>query len=400
MKSNTQSDNLIWRLLRRNISPAQLAGYALSNFVGLAIILTALQFYIEVSSVFEDDDSFMSRDYISVSPKVTGLGSLSGPGPETLDSTAIADIARQDWARRVGRYTSARYNVTASLDMGGRGMSTALFFESVPDEFFDITPPGWTFDPESPEIPIVLSKDYLTLYNFGFASSRGLPQLSEEIMGVIPLKISISGRGHQIWLPAHIVGFSSRLNTIAVPDEFMQWANDNFGEGDSATSRVIVELSKPGDPAIKEYLASHGMEMAGDKADSSSAAYFLSILTVVVVGIGLVISLLAFFILMLSIYLLLQKNKDKLHDLMLLGYSPSEVSRQYCRMVAMINGAVCIGAIIVMLISRAIIHGPLSRIGVEASGPYITVGIGVAAMIAVTLLNFASIRRRVTSYFN
>lgn len=400
MKTNAQSDNLIWKLLRHNISTSQMAGYALSNFVGLAIILTALQFYIEVSAVFEDDDSFMSRDYISVSPKVTGLGSLSDPEPETFDSAAIADIARQDWARRVGKYTSARYNVTASLDMGGKGMSTVLFFESVPDEFFDITPPGWTFDPERPELPIVISKDYLTLYNFGFASTRGLPQLSEELIGVIPLRISISGRGHQMWLPAHIVGFSSRLNTIAVPEEFMEWANDNFGEGDSVTSRIIVELSKPGDPAIKEYLASHGMEMAGDKADSSSAAYFLSILTAVVVGIGFVISLLAFFILMLSIHLLLQKNREKLRDLMLLGYSPALVSKQYCRMVAVINAGVCAGAIIAMLISRAIVHGPLSRIGVEPEAPYITVSIGVAAMIAVTLLNFASIRRRIIRYFN
>jgi len=399
MNGKTQSDNLIWKLLRHNISTSQMAGYALSNFVGLAIILTALQFYIEVSPVFDDDDSFMSRDYISVSPKVTGFGSLSGPAPETFDSATIADIARQDWARHVGKYTSARYNVTATLDMGGNGMSTALFFESVPDEFFDITPPGWTFDSERPEIPIVISKDYLALYNFGFASTRGLPQLSEEIIGVIPLKVSISGRGHQMWLPAHIVGFSSRLNTIAVPEEFMQWANDNFGEGDPVTSRVIVELSKPGDPAIKEYLASHGMEMAGDKADSSSAAYFLSILTAVVVGIGLVISLLAFFILMLSIHLLLQKNKDKLRDLMLLGYSPAQVSRQYCRIVAIINGAVCAGAIIAMLISRAIVDGPLSRIGVEASTPYITVGIGMTAMIAVMLLSFASIRHKVIRYF-
>lgn len=400
MNGKTQSDNLIWKLLRHNISTSQMAGYALSNFVGLAIILTALQFYIEVSPVFDDDDSFMSRDYISVSPKVTGFGSLSGPAPETFDSATIADIARQDWARHVGKYTSARYNVTATLDMGGNGMSTALFFESVPDEFFDITPPGWTFDSERPEIPIVISKDYLALYNFGFASTRGLPQLSEEIIGVIPLKVSISGRGHQMWLPAHIVGFSSRLNTIAVPEEFMQWANDNFGEGDPVTSRVIVELSKPGDPAIKEYLASHGMEMAGDKADSSSAAYFLSILTAVVVGIGLVISLLAFFILMLSIHLLLQKNKDKLRDLMLLGYSPAQVSRQYCRIVAIINGAVCAGAIIAMLISRAIVDGPLSRIGVEASTPYITVGIGMTAMIAVMLLSFASIRHKVIRYFS
>lgn len=36
--------NIVWQLLRRNISVGQLAGYAVANLVGLAIVLTAVQF--------------------------------------------------------------------------------------------------------------------------------------------------------------------------------------------------------------------------------------------------------------------------------------------------------------------------------------------------------------------
>ena len=43
--------NLIGKLLRKNISTAQIAGYALANFVGLTIIMTALQFYFDADSV-------------------------------------------------------------------------------------------------------------------------------------------------------------------------------------------------------------------------------------------------------------------------------------------------------------------------------------------------------------
>ncbi|MCM1504101.1 MAG: ABC transporter permease [Muribaculum sp.] len=400
MKHAIESNALIWRLVRHNISPAQLVGYALSNLVGLAIILTALQLYMEASSVLESDDSLMSRDFICLSPKVDGLGPLTGSSLETIDSATISDIQRQPWARRVGVFTSARYNVAAYLDMGGRNMSTSLFFESVPDEFFDKLPPGWTFSAEQPEIPIVISKDYLTLYNFGFASTHGLPQLSEAMIGLVPLKVSVSGRGRQQWFPARIAGFSSRLNTIAVPEEFMQWANDNFGEGSPTTSRVIVELSQPGNPDIKEFLNSHDLEMAGDKADTSATAYFLAMLTAVVIGIGVAISLLSFFILILSIHLLLQKSRDKLRDLMLLGYSPSQVARPYYRLIAIVNVSVGLLAVAAMLAARAAIHSALSTLQISFTNPWATISIGAAVIIAGTLMNFAFIRRKIIRYFD
>lgn len=63
------SKSIVWRLLRRNISIGQLAGYAVANLVGLAIVLTAVQFYRDVTSARDEDDSFISRDYIIVSKK-------------------------------------------------------------------------------------------------------------------------------------------------------------------------------------------------------------------------------------------------------------------------------------------------------------------------------------------
>ncbi len=244
------NSSIVWRLLRRNISIAQLAGYAIANLAGLAIVLTALQFYRDVTAVWSDEDSFISRDYIIISQKVSSIGSLLGNSSAGFSEAEIADIESQPWVRRVGRFTTAGFNVSASVDMGGRGMSTALFLESIPDDFIDITPSDWHYTPgKDRTVPIILSKEYLTLYNFGFASSRGLPQVSESMMGMIPIRLSVSGNGSQQWLQARIVGFSSRLNTIAVPEEFMEWANASFAdEPASAPSRLIVEVNTPDGP--------------------------------------------------------------------------------------------------------------------------------------------------------
>lgn len=67
----------------------------------------------------------------------------------------------------------ADYRVTGSVGMGGIGFSTYLFFESVPDRFLDVDSQAWHYEPGSRDIPIVIPRNYLNLYNFGFARSQG-----------------------------------------------------------------------------------------------------------------------------------------------------------------------------------------------------------------------------------
>lgn len=392
--------SIVWRLLRRNISPGQIAGYALANLVGLAIVLTALQFYRDFSGTDSDgDDAFALKDYIVISKPVSILNTL-GAGSATFSPEEIAKLQAQPWVKRTGSFTSADFNVYASLNMGGRGMSTYLFFESVPDDFFDVKPKEWTFNPENPEITIVISKDYLALYNFGFAATRGMPQLSEDLIKKVPLKIRLSGNGRMGEYEAKIVGFSSRLNTIAVPEDFLEWANAEYsGNMPHDPSRLIVEVTNPGAPEVNDYIRSHGYEVAGDKEQSGKSSYFLSVATAVVVGVGVMISLLAFFILLLSIYLLLQKSREKLRDLMLLGYTPGGVSVYYCRLVAGVNVAVLIAAIVVMLISSGWWNSRLGTLGMSQSSVWPTIGIGAAIMGVITVANILIIRSRIRRMF-
>ena len=122
-------------------------------------------------------------------------------------------------------------------------MSTQMFFESVPDAYIDVKSADWRFDEQSDFLPIILPRNYLNLYNFGFAQSRNLPQLSEGVLGLVNVDIHISGNGKSRSFKGNIVGFSNRLNTILVPDRFMQWANGEFGNREvKDPSRLIVEV--------------------------------------------------------------------------------------------------------------------------------------------------------------
>lgn len=391
--------SLLRRLLRKNISAAQLIGYSIANLLGLTIVMTAIHLYTDIHTLISPDshDTLISRDYLIISKQISLSGSLfSNDDPTRFTTDEINQLKTQPWVRQIGTFTSAEYQVAAAVDLGGRSMSTYLFFESIPEEFFDVTPPGWQFDPDDPhaQIPIIISRDYLTLYNFGFATSRGMPQISESMISMIPLRISISGAGHQQWFPARIAGFSSRINTIAVPSQFMDWANEHFADTKpQSPSRLIIETNTPGDPAIARYLREHDYQAAGDKIDNSRASYFLSTLTIIVIAIGAIISLLAFLILLLSIHLLMQKNRTTLHRLMLLGYTPHQVASPYYILTASINATILLLSIIVTLIAAPLWQTPLSAIGLTPTSPLTSIIAGTIIILLITAGNFIAIAR-------
>lgn len=391
---------LVRRLLRRNVSVAQTCGYAFASLVGLSIVLCAIQFYRDASGIFGADGSVNSRDFMVVSKQI-GFNDRN----TSFTPDEIADLKAQPWVKAVGEFTASRFKAAISLDFAGRGLASETFFESLPAEFFDKLPADWSFDPADgaeADVPIVLSRDYLSLYNFGFAATRGLPTLRENEIGMIPLTLTLRGRdGQTAVMRGHIAGFSSRINTIAVPEEFMHWANERFAPGSAqeAPSRLVIETDKPGDPAIARYLDNNGLDIAGDKIDNSAAAYMLRLFTGIVLAVGAIISVLAFFILLLSIFLLLQKNRGKLRQLMLLGYSPAEVARPYIHMVVAVNAAILAGGCIVAVLAAGIWRPALATVGAAQTSIWPTILAGAALMAIVSVLSVVSIRSRVRRDF-
>ena len=392
--------NIIQRLLRKNLSMAQLVGFTLANFIGLLIVLLGLQFYTDVRSIWQDEDSFMQKDYLVINKRVSGSGLLTGERA-SFSADEIADIERQSWVRKVGRFSSADYRLSASIEQAGRSMSTYMFFESIPSEFVDVDSDEWGYEEGDNVVPIIISKDYLSLYNFGFASSTGLPQFSETMIGSIPMRLRISSANGSAELQGRIVGFSNRLNTILVPQEFMDWSNSRYGRTAGARadpSRLIIDVSSPGDVKIKVYIAEHGYEIAGDKANST-ASYFLNVATGVVLAIGAVITVLSLFVLLLSISLLMQKNRQKMHSLIMLGYELKEVGRPYRQLVVAVNAVAYLLAAGAMLAMRMLYIDAVRAMGASDATVWLSLGVGAAITLAVVLFNIISINRKVASAF-
>lgn len=324
-------NNLVWKLLRQHISIGQLTGFFFANLFGMVIVLLSAQFYKDVVPIFTEGDSFMKKEYMIATKKVSTLGSLAGKN-NAFSSEEIEELKRQPFTQSVGTFTPSQFKVSAGLAMQSAGvhLSTEMFFEAVPDEFVDVSLDQWHFDESSHTIPIIIPRNYLNLYNFGFAQSRSLPKLSEGVMSLIQMNIRIKGNGQVEEYKGNIVGFSNRLNTILVPQSFMDEANKNFAPNSQpAPSRLIIEVNNPADASIAKYFQQKGYETEDGKLDAGKTTYFLRLIVGIVLAVGLFISLLSFYLLMLSIFLLLQKNTMKLESLLLIGYSPSKVALPY-----------------------------------------------------------------------
>lgn len=341
---------MIWKLLKQHINPSQLLGFSLANVCGMVIVLLAIQFYRDVLPAFTQGDSFLKGDYVIVSKKISTLGTLVGK-QTTFSTRDIEEIEEQPFVKRVGSFLPSQFKVMAGMGLQGVTMSTDLFFESVPDAYVDVQSDRWKFDPESGIIPIIIPRNYLNLYNFGFAQSRNLPQLSEGVIGMVNLDIRMAGNGQVGQMKGRIVGFSSRLNTILVPEAFIRWANARYGTGKEAEpSRLVIEVSNPADERIVQFFQQKGYEQEGNELEAGKTTWFLKVVVGVVLSVGLLISVLSFYILILSVYLLLQKNMRKLETLLLIGYSPVQVARPYQLLTIGLN-------LLVLLLGLGIVAG-------------------------------------------
>ncbi len=397
-------NRLLYRLLSRHLNAGQLAGFVLANLCGMTIVLAAVQFATDIIPMFTGSDSFMKPGQMVMAKHVSTVRTLTGKAP-TFTQKEIADVRHQPFVSDVGTFTPSLFSVVATLGSQKLGVefSTEMFFEAVPDAFMDVDISRWHWKEGDEEVPIVLPRNYLNLYNFGFASSQGLPALSESLVSMVKIRFILRGSAGRKDLTGRVVAFSKKLNTILVPQAFMDEMNTTLSpERKPEPSRLIVTVSNPADERIAEYLSNHSYETEADDAEAARTAHLLRIIISIVLVVGLIISALAFYVLLLSIFLLLQKNTEKIDTLLLIGYSPQAVACPYHLLTISLNTLVLILSVIIVLLLRGYYLPLFGQLYPSYSAASLSPALltGVALYLLVTLLNYVAIRRKVMSVWH
>jgi hypothetical protein len=127
--------------------------------------------------------------------------------------------------------------------------------------------------------------------------------------------------------------------------------------------------------------------------------YFLRLLSLVVLSVGALISVLSIYLLLLSIYLLLQKNTRQLENLLLLGYTRAQLVAPYVLVTALMEVLVLGLSLLLVFYARSYYVGAAERLlSDEVGGTMVyTLVIGLGIFAVTSLCNALAIRRKIHS---
>jgi hypothetical protein len=314
----------------------------------------SIQFYIDLNDLTESEDQF-----VIINKEVSSFGAKAKFTPEEIQK-----IQDQPFIKKVGQFSASNYRVSAGSAL--LNFRTDLFFESVPDEFVDVKSEDFKWSKGDIVIPVVVARDYLALYNFGFAASQGLPKIPFESIQEVSLDVLIKGQGKRKNFKGRIVGFSDRINSIIVPQSFMEYSNKNFQDYEpKGSSRLIISSDNPFSDTFRNFMKDNGYELSSGRLIGGETAALIRTLIAVVAVIGFLIVLLSVFIFVLNFQLMVSKSSRDIRLMLQLGYKQNQIGQILKKHLMFLFGMVMLLTILFFGIFRSFIVSFFTKQGME-----------------------------------
>lgn len=318
-------NKLLWKILLNKQGKWQFFIAGAGFCIGLFILLLSVQLYYDFNQVlFAQQEKENQTSFLLINKTVTLLNtfdkSVSGFTPAEIDT-----IKQQDFFVSIGEFQTNQFAISANLTMQ-LGFSTDLFFEAIPDKFIDNKPDEFKWEQEKNFVPVIISTEFLNLYNFGYAMTQGLPQLPPDAIKMVPFDVTIKGKGKEKKSSARVVAFSDRIPSVLVPLDFMNWANTEFGEGAKSPSRLIAEVKDAGDERMKLFLEKKKYITNQEQMKTQKAGAVLKMVITLTGAVGVLFVALSFVIFVLNFQLVLSRAKQEVDILLNIGYTRQSIS--------------------------------------------------------------------------
>ena len=375
-------NNLLRKLIKAGSGRTRFILAITGLSIAMILILSAVQLQANYNDLLHSKTNQDSiANFLVIHKPVTGK-SMDGA---TLGKEDIDDLKRQSFTQAVGVLTPSRFKVSAS---GGNNVPfyTEMFFESVPDEFIDVKSDAWNWGESSQFIPMVVPNAFLDMYNFGFAASQSLPQLSQQLVMSLPIQINIIGPQGVVHYYAKVVGFSDRISSVLVPQKFMDWANSKFGtETNAKPSRVVIRTTDAGNPQLATYLDQHGLQTDKDKTRFSKYRQIVDLVVNISWITGALMLLFALLIFTLFIQLTIASSKEDIALLITLGAAPKQLYRFLMKQFFPANVVIVFVVLVVIALLQLLLKNILAAQSIFITS-YLSLFTVVAAFLILMVL--------------
>ena len=181
---------LLNTLLRKTIRGGVGKGRFIMASVGLSVavilLLSATQASVDFKQLLYGNQQNGGAEFLVINKMITNEN-MTQKEALLFTSAEIEEIKKQDFVEAIEPVKASTFKVAAQSPSTALPFYTDLFFEAVDTHFLDIKTNEWKWQEGQYDIPIVMPNDFFDLYNFAFAPSQGLPQLSAETFIALPI---------------------------------------------------------------------------------------------------------------------------------------------------------------------------------------------------------------------
>lgn len=313
--------------------------------IGVLLLLSSIQMYININQLLKNKNPKKDGyDYISVTKTITNENMARD---HSFSEADIDELKKQPGIDDASPLLANKFLVKAT---GGSRIpfSADMFLEAIDEKFIDTVPKNFTWKEGQAVIPFIISSDYLELYNTVFAPSRGLPQISESSITAIIIQLECFGINGTQTFGGNVVALSDRINSVLVPQSFLVWANQHFGNSTKVNpSRIFIKTKDANSPVFLSFLEQKNYHVNKDKTKFGRIKQVLQAIVSGLAGFGILVILLAMVLFSFYLQLMIARSKENLQLLLTIGYSPNWLSKTVAKKWIPVYVMVIISAIVV-----------------------------------------------------
>ena len=308
----------------------QLTLALVGTFLGLFFLFTSLHFLHKIYTYGENSE-MLSKNTIVIQKKVTSGPLLGLNNPEFSDEQ-IDEVRSMEFVESCDPIRSNTFDVVLSIDDPLiPAFNSNIYVQSVHEDYLDVKTDHWDWDEGSKTLPIIMPRDFLMMMN-NFLSASNIPQLSDDLVLDLKIDLNIGPRNYRETIHARIVGFTNELSSILVPEYFLNWANQKYGEKDKEVISQLVVKSKDGQFGLLEnYLEENEFESKKSQLLIAKLKSTLGVLLTIISAISLLAVFLSMLVLIQYLQLIMTKNDYEIRTLLRLGHAPNQLIKVFLR---------------------------------------------------------------------
>jgi hypothetical protein len=379
----------------------QLVLASLGTFLGLFFLFTSLHFLHKIYNYGENTE-MLSKNTIVVQKKVKS-GSLLGLNSSEFSSQEIEEIRSKSFVEKCDPIRSNTFKVVLQIDDPLiPAFNSDIYVQSVKKGYLDVKTDRWDWDENSDILPIIMPRDFLMMMN-NFLSASSIPQLSDNLVLDLKINLKIGTRNNRETIHARIVGFTNELSSILVPEEFLLWANQKYGEKDKEEISQLVVKSNDGQFGLLEkYLDEKELESKKSQLIIAKLKSALSVLLSIISIVSLLTVFLSILVLIQYLQLILTKNDYEIRTLLRLGHSSKMLIKVFMKYFVLLFSIVTLSALLAFLPAKSYLQEVFISNGIsleDSISYYLYAALFFVSMVFVFSI-FMSTKRRILKTVN